>query len=63
MEKTYIDGGPSAYLIPIHIGKASNPTVSDSTTQTALKPGEIVYIDKPVVVDKGVYFALISKKL
>jgi hypothetical protein len=62
MMKRHIDGGSGAYLIPIHMEEATSLTIFNSTTQTTLEIGEMVYINMPVVVDKGAYFALILKQ-
>jgi len=58
----YVTGGSNAYLIPIQLEEAANPSISDTTTTTRLELGTIVYIDKPVLVDKEVYFLLITKR-
>jgi len=59
--KKYITGG-SAYLVPIRIKPAAQPSISGpGNITTKLQLGTKVFVDKPVYVDKDVYFVLFTR--
>ncbi|KFY32542.1 hypothetical protein V493_00093 [Pseudogymnoascus sp. VKM F-4281 (FW-2241)] len=61
-DRKYVKAG-TAYLVPIRIIPDAKPTISDTgTTTTELKLGTKIFIDKPIYVDKDVYFTLITRK-
>lgn len=62
VSRAYIEaGGAPAHLIPVRIS-GSGMVYDESTPAMELRIGQRVYFDKPIIVDGGMDFVLITAR-